>query len=621
MRTRLSVKLIIALLAVAIAFSAIFALELGAETVQGTFGEGDNLKWSVDTSAGVLSISGEGDMSDFSSPELTPWAEFADLIVILNIGEGVLSVGKYAFAELDRLGAVSLPSTLVSIGERAFYSCDSLRSLTLPDSLVLIGDFAFCGCVDLRVLKVGDSLKDIGASAFRGCYSLGVVDLPDSLKDIGDNAFSGCQSLRQVTIGSGLALVGEESFFSCNSLDRAVIASADAIFAHRDCFGVNTWVYAPAGSPAQTYALKYGKKFVALPQYSNSYAVLDSANLEYRADSVIAYVGDGVSEITISEEALARVGGKPLTLIAELAEITFDSLSASKLVECGTDVTVKLDNLTKDRDFLKLSAVVTDADGNRLLESNNGDNGSVTVRTTYISGVAAGKVTADGETEKVISYNSESGEVSFVASRLGELNVSRIRGVAGDVNGDRRVTAEDVATLRRYLAGWANYSLYDTNAANVNDDGKVNDDDLLLMRLYLAGVDCELINNTDLIPADHEHDYVELDSVDASCTHAGYSGGVACSVCADMLEMPKYIPALAHRFENGTCRLCTADYEISEGLEFEETDGGYKLVGIGICTDSDLVIPSLYNGKSVVEIADRAFYENADITSVIIPTS
>lgn len=160
MRTRLSVKLIIALLAVAIAFSAIFALELGAETVQGTFGEGDNLKWSVDTSAGVLSISGEGDMSDFSSPELTPWAEFADLIVILNIGEGVLSVGKYAFAELDRLGAVSLPSTLVSIGERAFYSCDSLRSLTLPDSLVLIGDFAFCGCVDLRVLKVGDSLKD-----------------------------------------------------------------------------------------------------------------------------------------------------------------------------------------------------------------------------------------------------------------------------------------------------------------------------------------------------------------------------------------------------------------------------------------------------------------------------
>ena len=66
----------------------------------------------------------------------------------------------------------------------------------------------------------------------------------------------------------------------------------------------------------------------------------------------------------------------------------------------------------------------------------------------------------------------------------------------------------------------------------------------------------------------------------------------------------------------------------SEGLEFRrnETNDGYKLIGIGSCTDADIVIPAEYNGLPVTEIyysydKKGAFEGNTQITSVIIPGS
>ncbi len=66
----------------------------------------------------------------------------------------------------------------------------------------------------------------------------------------------------------------------------------------------------------------------------------------------------------------------------------------------------------------------------------------------------------------------------------------------------------------------------------------------------------------------------------------------------------------------------------SQGLEFtrNETNDGYTLTGIGSCTDTDIVIPSEYNGLPVTEIyylfdKKGAFEGNTQITSVIIPGS
>lgn len=52
-----------------------------------------------------------------------------------------------------------------------------------------------------------------------------------------------------------------------------------------------------------------------------------------------------------------------------------------------------------------------------------------------------------------------------------------------------------------------------------------------------------------------------------------------------------------------------------------EGDAYYVLSGIGTCTDTDIVVPSEYEGKPVKAIADSAFFGNADITSVVLPNS
>ena len=71
----------------------------------------------------------------------------------------------------------------------------------------------------------------------------------------------------------------------------------------------------------------------------------------------------------------------------------------------------------------------------------------------------------------------------------------------------------------------------------------------------------------------------------------------------------------------------TATYEeavkYSEGLKFTlSSDGTYYLVtGIGTCTDTDIVIPPMYNGLPVKEIGASAFFNCRTFTSVNIPDS
>ncbi|MBQ4065395.1 MAG: leucine-rich repeat domain-containing protein, partial [Clostridia bacterium] len=61
----------------------------------------------------------------------------------------------------------------------------------------------------------------------------------------------------------------------------------------------------------------------------------------------------------------------------------------------------------------------------------------------------------------------------------------------------------------------------------------------------------------------------------------------------------------------------------SEGLDFTLNDDGrsYSVTGIGDCTDTDLIIPSTYNGFPVTGIGRDAFWYCTVLTSVIIPDS
>ena len=63
------------------------------------------------------------------------------------------------------------------------------------------------------------------------------------------------------------------------------------------------------------------------------------------------------------------------------------------------------------------------------------------------------------------------------------------------------------------------------------------------------------------------------------------------------------------------------DENAIQGLEFALNDDSYWVIGIGTCTDTEIVIPSQYNGLPVTGIFEQAFAGTNDLASIEIPDS
>lgn len=121
---------------------------------------------------------------------------------------------------------------------------------------------------------------------------------------------------------------------------------------------------------------------------------------------------------------------------------------------------------------------------------------------------------------------------------------------------------------------------------------------------------------------DHVHVNKTLAAVASTCTEAGLTDGLVCTDCGKTLVAQVAAPLLPHKFVNGKCSVCGNAAKDSEGLSFTLSDSGeYSVSGIGSCADTQIVIPSTYEGKPVTNIAASAFANNEDIVQVVIPSS
>lgn len=89
---------------------------------------GDDLTWTLDND-GTLTISGIGDMYDYTYPDETeantaPWYEWHDAIKKLVIEDGVTSIGDHAMMYLS-MNTISLPASVAKIGDHSFAECDN----------------------------------------------------------------------------------------------------------------------------------------------------------------------------------------------------------------------------------------------------------------------------------------------------------------------------------------------------------------------------------------------------------------------------------------------------------------------------------------------------------------
>ena len=131
---------------------------------------GANLKWHL-TDDGVLTISGKGEMYDYSVPyNSAPWRYSGVKRII--IGNRVTTIGQTAFSGCSSLTSVTIPNSVTTIKEYAFSGCSALTSVTIPNSVTRIDNEAFSGCTRLQKVHIGNSVKTIGEFAFNKCTNI-----------------------------------------------------------------------------------------------------------------------------------------------------------------------------------------------------------------------------------------------------------------------------------------------------------------------------------------------------------------------------------------------------------------------------------------------------------------
>ena len=155
------------------------------------------------------------------------------------------TLGNYAFAECVNLKTANLPASLTSIGNYIFYNCTKLDTVNLAEGLTLLGAYMFKGCTTLQQIDIPESVNQMGSYVFSGCTGLESIDIPGTITSINSYSFENCSSLATITLHEGTKTIGTSAFTGCNNADLETIILPDTIetvdsYAFSGCAGVKT---------------------------------------------------------------------------------------------------------------------------------------------------------------------------------------------------------------------------------------------------------------------------------------------------------------------------------------------------------------------------------------------
>lgn len=210
----------------------------------------------------------------------------------IKLNEGIVSLGNYAFYNVDSNNKVTIPASVKSIGEYcfakddnalnvefasdgsqleiiskyAFYGNDKITSITIPASVVIIDDNAFRGATELQKLTFAEnsSLKTIGAHAF-DIYSgkLKTVTIPKSVTSIGAYAFANnsLESLYFEEGGTEDLVLGTVYTYTSLGVDGSMTRSVEHGHAFDNCMYMKTVVLPARLTEIGPYCFNYAGYF------------------------------------------------------------------------------------------------------------------------------------------------------------------------------------------------------------------------------------------------------------------------------------------------------------------------------------------------------------------------
>ena len=487
-------------------------------------------------------------------------------ITSVVIPDGITSIDNLQFDGYSGITSITIPDSVTSIGSSAFRGCSSLTSITIPDSVKSIGSSAFEGCSGLTSITIPDSVTSIGSYAFMGCSSLTNVTIGNNVTSIDFGVFRDCAELTSITIPNSITSIGSYAFMNCSNLTSITIPDSVTSIggsAFDRCNGLTSITVANGNT-------KYHATGNCLIETASKILVLGCKNSVIPTDGSVTSIGedafshcDSLTSITIPD-SVTSIGNYAFFWCSDLMSVTI-----------GNSVT----NIGKDA------------------FSHCNDLMSVTIGNSVTS----------------------IGDNAF--DRCGSLNTVYYTGAASE---------------------WV---------AKISISNTGNYDFLVATRYYYSETKptdaayqyWHYVDGVPTVWGIHIHTEVIDEAVTSTCTDTGLTKGSHCSVCGIVIVAQDITPIIDHiesdwiidkeatKIEAGSkhteCTMCgktmkeeSLDPTGSVGLEYKinKYTQSYSVVGIGTCTDTDIVIPYTYNGLPVTNISSDAFWGNMDIKSVII---
>lgn len=508
--------------------------------------------------------------SDGKSYSVTGIGTCTDMdVVIPSVYNGlpVTSIGDMAFKNCSSRTSFIIPGSVETIGEHAFSYCTGLKQVIIANGVINIGGGAFYECENLTNISIPDTVVSIGPSAFNQCYKLTSIVIPKGVIGISPYTFYACYNLTNITLPDSITSIGKNAFDACISLTN-----------------------------------------ITLPQ-----------NIATIADG--AFQGSGLTSITLPE-SIASIGSNPWDRCSSLTEIIVNSNNSfyHSIGNCIIEIATK-----KLISGCQTSIIPTD--GSVLIIGKSSFGSCYDLKNITIP---------DG----VVSIENSAFEGCYQLANITIPNsVTHVEGSAfkscdslndvyytGTESGWNLVTIdsyynEDILTATIHFNGGPD------DIPHIRSCGEwiVTREPSCTQNGLKSRTICSCGSKETASIQSTGHKRVVVPRVEPTCTTPGLTEGKKCSICGTFTTVQKEIPVLDHNISGGTCTICgyPESTTASEGLAFTLNEDGrsYSVTGIGTCTDTDIVIPTIYNGMTVTTIGKRAFYNCNDIISVVIPNS
>ena len=216
---------------------------------------GENAYYEFDSETGLLIISGEGEMQDYTWETDSPFSCNSNIIKVV-IENGITRIGNGSFNFCTSLLSIELPESLLSIGKNSFDSCYSISNLEIPNSVKNIEDCSFESCSGINSIIFGKNIEVIGKSSFENCRGLESIELPSGLTEIGERAFNDCPNLTNIKLPDKLTKIGVSAF-----VDTGYYCNADNW--ENDVLYIGNHLIRANSSVSGLYTVKDGTKVIA----------------------------------------------------------------------------------------------------------------------------------------------------------------------------------------------------------------------------------------------------------------------------------------------------------------------------------------------------------------------